>query len=64
MDECTLVLENVKSLGGGGAGALGGPIDSNRSFTVTSNLRMFLAAWETFRHILDFRSSVSCFGFG
>ena len=67
VDECTLVLENVKGLGGGGgggAGALRGPIDSNRSFAVTSNLRMFSAAWETFRHILDFRSSVSCFGFG
>ena len=47
-----------------GAGALKGPIDSNRSFALTSNLRMFLAAWETFRHLLDFRSSVSCFGFG
>ena len=57
VDECTLVLENVKGFflegGGGGAGALRGPIDSNRSFPVTSNLRMFLAAWETFRHILD-----------
>ena len=65
VDECTLVLVNVKGLGvGGGAGALRGPIDSNRSFAVTSNLRIFLAAWETFRHILDFRSSVSCFEFG
>ena len=62
MDECTLVLVNVKGLGG--AGALRGPIDSNRSFAVTSNLSMFLAAWETFRHMLDFKSSVSCFGFG
>ena len=59
VDKCTLVLENVKGLGG--AGALRGPIDSNRFFAVTSNLRMFLAAWENFRHILDFRSSVSCF---
>ena len=67
-DECTLVLENVKVFffggGGGRAGALGGPIDSNRSFAVTSNLRMSLAAWETFPHILDFSSSVSCFVFG
>ena len=39
-------------------------IDSNRSFAVTSNLRIFLAAWETLRHMLDFRSNVSCFGFG
>ena len=31
-----------------GAGALRGLIDSNRSFAVMSNLRMFLAAWETF----------------
>ena len=61
--ELTLVLANVKDLGGG-AGALRRPIDSNRSFAVTSNLRMFLAAWETFRHMLDFRSSVSCFEFG
>ena len=55
MDECTMVLENVKGLGGGGggAGALRGPIDSNRFFAVTSKLRMFLAAWETFGHILD-----------
>ena len=60
------LLANVKGLGGagGGAGALRGPIDSNRSFAVTSNLRIFLAAWETFRHIQDFRSSVSCFRFG
>ena len=70
MDECILVLVNVKVfffLGGGGggeAGAMRGPTDSNRSFAVTSNLRIFLAAWETFRHILDFRSSVSCIRFG
>ena len=57
-----LVLVNVKGLGG--AGALRGPIDLNRSFPVMSNLRIFLAACETLRHILDFRSSVSCFGFG
>ena len=65
--ELTLLLANVKGWrggGGGGAGALRGPIDSNRSFAVTSNLRIFLAAWETFRHIIDFRSSVSCFEFG
>ena len=47
--ECTLVVENVNGLGG--AGVLRGPIDSNRSFAVTSNLKMFLAAWETFRHV-------------
>ena len=58
-----LVLVNVKGLEGG-AGALRGPIDSNRSFPVMSNVRIFLAACETLRHILDFRSSVSCFGLG
>ena len=31
-----------------GAGALRGPIDSNRSLAVTSNLRIFLAAWKLF----------------
>ena len=50
--------------GGGGAGALRGPIDSNRSFPVMSNLWILLAACETLRHILDFRSSVSCLGSG
>ena len=63
--EFTLVLMNVKGLGGGGGGgALMGPIDSNRSFPVMSNLRTFLAACETLRHILDFISSVSCLGLG
>ena len=65
-DEFTLLLVNVKGLGGGGggAGALREPIDSNRSFPVISSPKMFLAAFETLRHMLDFRSSVSCFGFG
>ena len=62
--EFPLVLVNVKVLGGRGARALRGPIDSNRSFPVMSNLRIFLEACETLRHILDFRSSVSCFGLG
>ena len=61
-DEFTLLLVNVKGLGG--TGALREPIDSNRSFPVISNPKMFLAAFETLRHVLDFRSSVSCFGFG
>ena len=61
-DEFTLLLVNVKGLGG--AGALREPIDSNRSFPVISNPKMFLAAFETLRQMLDFRSSVSCFGFG
>ena len=63
VDEFTLVLVNVKGLGGGG-GALREPIDSNRSFPVISTPNMFWAAVETFRHILDFRSRVSCFGLG
>ena len=66
--EFHLVLVNVKSFswggGGGGSGALRGPIDSNGSFPVMSNLRIFLAACQTLRHIIDFRSSVSCFGLG
>ena len=61
-DEFTLLFVNVKGLGG--AGALREPIDSNRSLPVISNPKMFLAASETLRHMLDFRSSVFCFGFG
>ena len=66
VDEFTLVLVNVKGLGGGGGGvgALREPIDSNRSFPVISTPKMFLAAVKTFRHILDFRSRVSSFGLG
>ena len=59
----TLVLVNVNGMGGG-AGALSEPMDSNRSFPVMSTLRIVLAAFEIFRHMLDFRSSVSCLGFG
>ena len=64
--EITLVLVNVKGffLGGGGAGALREPIDSNRSFPVLSIFRIILAGLETLQQMLDFRSSVSCFGFG
>ena len=47
-----------------GAGVLREPIDSNRSFPVISTPKMFLAAFESLRHMLDFRSSVSCFGLG
>ena len=50
--------------GTGGAGALRELIDSNRSFSVMSTFNIVLAALETLRHILDFESSVSCFGFG
>ena len=41
----TLVLVNVKGLGG--AGALREPIDSNRSFPVVSTFSIVLAASET-----------------
>ena len=58
----TLVLVNVKGLGG--AGALREPIDSNRSFLVMSIFSIVLAALETLRHMLDFKSSLSCLGFG
>ena len=57
----TLILVNVKGLREG-AGVLKEPIDLNRSFPVMSTFRIVLAALEIFRHMLDFRSSVSCFG--
>ena len=57
----TLVLVNVNGLG---AMALTEPMDSNRSFPVMSTLRIVLAAFEIFRHMLDFRSSMSCLGLG
>ena len=60
----TLVLVNVKCLGGEGAGALREPFDSNRSFPVTSTYNIVLAALETLGHMLDFKSSMSCLGFG
>ena len=59
VDEFTLVVVNVKGLGGGGV--LIELTDSNKSFPVISTPNMFLAAVETFRHILDFRSRVSPF---
>ena len=62
--EFTLALVNVKGSGRGGQGALREPIDSNRSFPVISTPKIILAAFETLRHMLDFRSSVSCFGLG
>ena len=58
----TLVLVNVK--GSEGAGALREPIDSNRSFPVMSTFSIVSAALETLRRIPDFRSSVTCVGFG
>ena len=39
-------------------------MDSNKSFPVMSTLRIVLAAFEILWHMLDFRSSVSCLGFG
>ena len=47
-----------------GLGVLREPMDSNRSFPVMSTLRILLAALEIFRHMLDFRSSMSCLGLG
>ena len=60
--EFTLVLVKVKGLGG--AGALREPIDSNSSFPVILTPSMVLATLQTFLHTLDFRSSMSCLGFG
>ena len=63
--ESTLVLVKLKGLGG--AGALREPIepiDSNSSFPVILTPSMVLATLETFRHMLDFRSSMACLGFG
>ena len=50
--------------GGGGAGALREPIDSNKSLPVKSTLKIVLAAFEIFPHMLYFRSSKSCLGLG
>ena len=58
----TLVLVNVKGLGG--AGTLRETTDSNRFFPVMSTFSIVLAELEIFRQVLDFRSSVSRFGFG
>ena len=53
--ELTLVLVNVKGWGGGGggggSGAMREPMDSNRSFSVMSTLRIVLEALEIFRHM-------------
>ena len=56
--ELTLVLVNVKS--SGGAGILRELIDLKRSFPLMFTFSIVLAASETFRHMLDFKSSVSC----
>ena len=60
--EFTLVLIKVKGLGG--VGALREPIDSNSSFPVILRPSMVFATLETFRHMLDLRSIMSCLGFG
>ena len=64
--EFTLAFVNVNGLGGGGggAGALREPIDSNSSLPVIPTFSMFLAALEILRHMLDFKSSMSCLGLG
>ena len=60
----TFVLINVNGVGGGEAGALREPMDSNSSFPVMSILSIDLAAFEIFRYMLDFKSSMSCLGLG
>ena len=60
--EFTWVLVKVKGLEG--AGALREPMDSNSSFQVILTPSIVLAAVETLRHMLDFRFSMSCLGFG
>ena len=61
--EFTLALVNVNGLGGGAA-ALRELMDSNKSFLVMSTLRIVFATFEILGHMLDFRSSMSCLGFG
>ena len=39
-------------------------MDSNKSFPVMSALRIDIAAFEIFRHMLNFKSSMSCLGLG
>ena len=60
--EFTWVLIKVKSLGG--AGGLREPMDSNSSFQVILTPSIVLATVETLQHMLDFRLSMSCLGFG
>ena len=57
-------MEGFRGGGGGGAGALRDPIDSNRSFPVMSTLKKVLAAFEILRHMLDFKSNMSCLAVG
>ena len=60
--EFTWVLVKVKGLGG--AGALREPMDSNSSFPIILTPSIVLVTVETLRHMLDFRLSMSCLGFG
>ena len=60
--EFTWVLVKVKGLGG--TGALRELMDSNSSFPVILTPSIVLATVETLRHMLDFRFSMSCLGFG
>ena len=60
--EFTWVFVKVKGLGG--AGALREPTDSNSSLPVILTPGVVFATFETFRHMLDFRLSMSCLGFG
>ena len=53
-----------KSKGLRGAGALREPMDSNSSFPVILTPSIVLATVETLRHMLDFRLSMFCLGFG
>ena len=54
----------VKVKGLGGAGALREPMDSNSSFPVILTPSIVFATVENLRHMLDFRLSMSCLGFG
>ena len=60
--EFTWVFVKVKGLGG--AAALREPMDSNSSFPVILTPSIVSATVETLRHMLDFRLSMSCLGFG
>ena len=70
MDDFEVILEPgftwvfVKVKGLGGAGALREPMDSNSSFPVILTPSTVFATLETFRHMLDFRLSMSYSGLG
>ena len=62
----TLLLVNVKGLGEGEGGGRGAERTDGFKQVLPSDvtLGIVLAASEIFRHMLDFRSSMSCFGLG